>query len=961
MPFIQDEKQQIEFDRAIGSSDKLIQETTFSERFNAAFRQENTVGSFLAEDNQLPDGKKITDFDTWSYLTEEEKLDENFVSNTTYVDNREELGAVRRQRDKELRDREIIADGSMLEIGLASVIDPINFIPVGSVGYKTYKTGGSILKNAFAVGATSGVAMTMTEAELHRTQLVRTFGESAANVTAATLLGGVLGVAPGAISKLFKKTDLEDIEKTMNPEGAIADGVNSAMADRSIGAAEVMEDVQVRGKVARMVTKFVGFDPLSRTITSDAKATRIASAKLAENPLDMDTTLSTSVESAIKVHDGRYFEAIEGHERFFNAYKASGGTLSRKEFGDAVGKGVRNNSDDINIQGASDIWKSKLYNPLKNMAIEAKLLPEDVGVDTALNYLNRVWSKEKIAAKFPDFVKVVSKWLDEQNQIRLSEGKLTDEIMEEVDVDGLAREIAARIMGTPDGRLPYEYKIGENSAKVKDSGLAGPFKNRSFLIPDKLVEPFLENNIEKLGARYLKGVTPDIELVKMFDDVNMSAELKAIEKEYTALMKANPQKATKLKKQWDRDVENIAAMRDRLRGVYSVPDSSNLWVRASRVARDLNYMRLLGGVVAASIPDVARVVAAEGIAKTFSKGLKPLIVNTKSFKVGAREAKLYGVGTDALMGGRAEIIADVADYAAGGTAFERGVRSAAEKFSSVNLMNYWTGGIKQLHAVTMQTRVIEDMMLGKYDPRMGQLGVDEGTYKGIAEQIKKYGKKLDGVWVANSREWDNQDLAMMWGAAVRKESDRVIIVPGQEKPLFMSNELGKTIFQFKTFMFSATQRVMISTLQAQDKHFMQGIMGLVSIGMLSYMFKQWDAGRPISDDPKVWVAEGIDRSGMIGILMEANNTMEKISGNHYGLRPLIGINAPASRYASRSALDSAIGPTFGLAGDVIKVASGITGEREMTDSDVRAFRRLLPGQNLSFLRQGLDKLEEEVK
>jgi hypothetical protein len=106
--------------------------------------------------------------------------------------------------------------------------------------------------------------------------------------------------------------------------------------------------------------------------------------------------------------------------------------------------------------------------------------------------------------------------------------------------------------------------------------------------------------------------------------------------------------------------------------------------------------------------------------------------------------------------------------------------------------------------------------------------------------------------------------------------------------------------------------------------------------------------------------EGIDRSGALGMLMEVNNTLEKISGNHYGLRPLVGINAPASRYAARSALDSAIGPTFGLAGDVIKAASAVTGEREWTDADTRAFRRLLPGQNLSFLRQGLDRIEEEI-
>ena len=40
------------------------------------------------------------------------------------------------------------------------------------------------------------------------------------------------------------------------------------------------------------------------------------------------------------------------------------------------------------------------------------------------------------------------------------------------------------------------------------------------------------------------------------------------------------------------------------------PDPDNPWVRAGRVARNLNYMRFMGGVVASSIPDDARIFVA---------------------------------------------------------------------------------------------------------------------------------------------------------------------------------------------------------------------------------------------------------------------------------------------------------------------------------------------------------------
>jgi hypothetical protein len=1123
MPLIEDKDEQIQLNRLVGVEEFGPDEEKYTTRdkLRAAFRIENSIGSLLVKESGLPDGTKETDFDVWQQLDEEEKLDDVFVSNIAFVDNLDELNAVRRQRDRERRDREILSSGAFMETMLVGMADPINAIPVGGVTYKTYKSGGSILQNFGATATTGALATTGTEAALHLTQMERTFGESALNVTASTLLTGIIGATPATVQKYLTPKLVSETERVMNPEKVIAEGGNPAFSDTSIGAAVVDTDAKVRGRIAQWAVKNLGWDPLSRTISSDSSATRRAVNALAENPLDMDKPLSTSVESMIKSHDGKYFEAMEIHDATFKEYKRNGGTLNRRQFNQEVGKAMRNPVDDPFIQKSADGWRSKLYDPLKEESVKLELLPEDLDVATAESYLNRVWNKEEIAARMPEFVGKVTAWLDEQGGVKIQKkadverldsvlaeteatevklgkqkaavekkipevekqlaevqaqqkqviersaklkeqagdaptdaqkaqakelsvqntklrnrsntlqkrlsgerakatdldarlkkleadrlktageiektiegfpSKIANEVRamlkaregvearsvtrtlrkaierikkveyEDVDNEALAREIAGRIMSTPDGRLPYDYKIGENSAK----GMAGPekgvFKKRSFLIPDKMVEEFLESDIELLGGRYLKQIAPDLELKRRFDDVEMKSVIKDIEQDYALQMQreTDPAKRRKLNKKKESDIRDIAAMRDRIRGTYGQVDWDNPWVRAGRVARDLNYMRLLGGVVAASFPDFARVIMAEGIVNTFSKGLKPLVTNLKGFKMAAREAKLYGVGTDALMGGRAEIIADVADYARGGTKVERLTRAAATKFSSINLMNQWTGGIKQLHAVVTQTRIIDDLKKGIYDKRLGQLGISEADAKNILAQITKYGEKMDGVWVVKSKDWDNQALAQMWGAALRKESDRVIIMPGQEKPLFMSSELGKTIFQFRTFMFSATQRVLFSSLQAQDKHYIQGLLGLVSIGMMSYAFKEWDAGRNVSDDPAAWVAEGIDRAGILGYLMEINNTVEKVSGNNYGLRPLFGVSAPAARYASRNALDSVIGPTFGLMQDGFKAMSAITGEREWSDSDTRAIRRLLPGQNLSVLRQGFDIIEQSV-
>jgi hypothetical protein len=478
-----------------------------------------------------------------------------------------------------------------------------------------------------------------------------------------------------------------------------------------------------------------------------------------------------------------------------------------------------------------------------------------------------------------------------------------------------------------------------------------------------MIDDFLDNNIEDLGRIYLRQIAPDVELKRAFDDVELTNQIADVENWYSTEMRSakTEKQRLALDKRRQSDIEDIAGMRDRMRGVYGMEDPSSIWHRAARVSRNLNYIRLMGGVVASSVPDVARTFMAEGFTKTFTKGLVPLAKNLKTFRVAAAESKRYGVGVDALLSGRSQIIADVSDYTKGGTTFERGVQALTDNFGRINLMDYWTAGMKQLHAVTMQNSIIDDLLKGKIDKRLSRLGIDDANALNIAKQLEKYGEKVDGVWLSNARNWDVPELERIWGAAIRKESDRVIVVPGQEKPLFMSTPMGKTVMQFRSFMFASTQRMTIGALQNQDHNTIGGLLMLTSFGMMSYAFKQWDGDRAISEDPAELIIEGIDRSGSLGAIMEINNTIEKLSSNNFGLRPLLGVDSPAARFASRSAVEAALGPTFGsLLDTTMRVGNAGLGEDDWSDSDTRALRRLLPGQNLTFVRQGLDKIEESV-
>ena len=988
-------------------------EPTLSELAGAYFRQENLIGSSISKEEGLPDQYRFNpDYDPYDAFSEEEKEDEMFVMGAMYADNESELNAYRKQYARELKDKETISQGGGkgFLVGLPVMLaDPVTFLSVGGLAYKTIKTGQSLLKGGLALGATAGADATIQETVLQQQQVARTYGESALNITGSMLLGGVLGVPLTKMSQKYGVTEdtFKQVDDQFEHNQKIKDGVNPTVneptpkvGEDSVGAQRVYGDVQISGNLAKKLVKFTSFDPLSRTLSSINPITRQLAVQLAESPIMVDNFVGQSVESLAKTYTGMLAKSAKNNARLYRQYKKSTDRktrLSRVAFNEEVAKALRSGKSDIpEVKEAADYWNANLYTPIKDKLIDQRMLTEDVDVTTAVNYVNRIYDTNKIGANLPTFTAKVSKWLQNKDlelfeQAKLAQTKLEKATGEEAtklqelidkaefkagkefepqDYDELARQIAQRIMGTPDGRLPYDWKIGEGSqrqgnVKSVNYALRGPLKSRVFTIDDADIEEFLVNDIELLASRYIQQTSTDIELQRAFNSVDLTAEKKKIDDWYLEKMddpKLTDKQRLDLDKKRQKDLADITGMLERMRGVYSLP-SDSVWGRIGRSARDLNYLRFMGGVTISSLPDIMRVVMAEGFTKTMTKGLKPLIANTKAFNVAKEELQAYGIGVDAISGvtGKSEIIADIANYTQGGTAIERGLRSAADKFGKINILDYWTGGMKQLHAVTMQNRIFDDLEKGKYDKRLGRLGISKDNADAMYQQVRKHGKKVDGVWITNAGNWDSPDLAQMYGAAMRKESDRVIVIPGQEKPLFMSNEMGQVIGQFRSFVFSSTQRVLIAGLQGQDHNALGGAFSLISMGMFVYYIKQLERGQPLSDDPKAWVMEGIDRSGAAGILGEANMMLEKISGNTLGMRPLLDIDAPSSKFVAHSISQSILGPTFGsLLTDTFKALNSATSEGELTESDIRNIRRMMPYNNLTGFRKAVDALEERL-
>lgn len=538
------------------------------------------------------------------------------------------------------------------------------------------------------------------------------------------------------------------------------------------------------------------------------------------------------------------------------------------------------------------------------------------------------------------------------------------EPMSREEAEAAADEIVNKIIGAPSGLVPRDL-LPEGLTKR-----AGFTKSRTLNIPDERIEAFLESDINHVTESYLREVAPEIELTATFGRKDMGEQIREVSEEYSQLIRdaKTPKERAKLEKQREADVRDIEAMRDRLIGTYGAPqDPRSFFVRAGRVARNINFLRLLGGMTISAIPDMARPIMQHGL----SKSLKPLgamLKNMNSIKIATKDLREMAVGLDYVLSTRTKAIADLTDPYSRRSGLERGLNWGTQKFGNWTLMNQWNSTLKSWSGLIVQSRILDNaqaLASGKAIPqkeirKLAQVGIDQQMLGRISEQFSKHGEDMDGLLTGHSHLWDDRTVREAFQNAILKDVDSTVITPGVgDTPLLMSTEAGKIILQFKTFIFASHNRMLVSGIQQGDASFYMGTLGSIALGSMVYAMKQKLSGRESDYSPNNLVKEGLDRSGMLGWLSEPLNTVENISGGRFGLGAMFGA-PPVSRFQSRNAIGALLGPTFDLGGDTATIANGVL-NGEFDSKQTHAVRKMLPFQNLFYVAPLLNKVEEQLK
>lgn len=560
-----------------------------------------------------------------------------------------------------------------------------------------------------------------------------------------------------------------------------------------------------------------------------------------------------------------------------------------------------------------------------------------------------------------------------------------DTSLDDIELRSLAQEIMGRIVSTPDGRLPYDFDLGEEASRTAGRDVSGMFKSRQFAITDEEIEDFLLNDILDIAHAQVRGMSGEIELARYFGDTDLrgTVKIKEITDEYNSMSDEigarigidkklggiTQEEAEKLnlalRKKYEEAVEDFAAIRDRLRGTYGIPENPDaLSVRVLRAAGVWNVVRLLGMMTISSASDVAGLSRINGISAAFKDGIVPFMkyLSGKEFaKVPVEELQAIGIGTDIIRSARFAEMMDINVAYSGRSLFERTLNGMSNAFGLATLMDPWNSAMKTIAGMISMQGVLKacrNVVAGKATQRevqnLASQGIDAERAKMIWAMFQKHGDTHEGMMLPNTDAWDGgADVKRLFRSAIQHDVNKTIVTVGPaDLPLFISKPVGKAIMQFKSFPIAATQRILIPMLIDHDKHVLNSMLLMTGLGMMSYAATSALKGREMSDNPLVWVTEGMDRAGYLGITSDVLNTAGKLAG--FG---------GTTRYQSRNQYESLFGPTFGLGSDLWNASGGtirLAKGQAMSKSEVNSFRRITPLQNLWFTSKMFDKAQKSI-
>lgn len=538
-----------------------------------------------------------------------------------------------------------------------------------------------------------------------------------------------------------------------------------------------------------------------------------------------------------------------------------------------------------------------------------------------------------------------------------------------------AEEIAHRITAEGGERLPYDESMSHEGARGIDV-LRGHANPRRFNIPYELAKPFLDRDPMRGLASHLDSVLPDMILAERFGgDPEMKAEIRKIQDWYAA-EKGKPNLSVKeqqaLSDRMAQDIEHVTALRDRLRGTYGGDERLGFLGRFSQNMLAVNNITSSHGMAVSSIPDFAGTVLRYGFERAFKDAWAPFFKALTSPELRKQlaalgdELKSFGIGVDTAAVMHHHPMSEVTDDFMPRSKFERGLHWMSDKAFLANLLAPLTDAQKLMagHAASTALHdaaraVANGTATAKQVRLLAENNIRADLAPRIVEQYQATATDVRGVKVPNTGAWADREAAQAFRAAIARETELAVLTPGNEVPAALSSPVVNLLMQYQRFSISSVQRIMLSSLQRQDAQVLAGLVMYTGLGMMAYAVSAAVNGRKTSDNPAVWIKEGMSRGGIFGYLDNINSIAAKATAGKADAYRLIGADEPLSKFVARDPAAILLGPSWNKITTLSRVANA-GANMTWTEADSHAVRMVTLGSNFPYLPRLFDAVEQGV-
>jgi hypothetical protein len=281
---------------------------------------------------------------------------------------------------------------------------------------------------------------------------------------------------------------------------------------------------------------------------------------------------------------------------------------------------------------------------------------------------------------------------------------------------------------------------------------------------------------------------------------------------------------------------------------------------------------------------------------------------------------------------------DTYTYSKGRSVHREWVGKAKRGFSKLSILPYWNDYWKNLVKTTHYDDLIEAALRNteKDVLFLRQNRISAEMREVLVNEYNKIGYMHGNVHIMPLNNIEDKQLQKTLFEVLETAANETIMTPGLgDIPRWLNHSKGRALTQYKAFVFAQTNNLLLPMILEQERRgrIPAYLATALSLGTITAAAKRKLRGQEIDDDG-FW-KEAVQYSGITGYLYDIYDIGDRI------------INRRAHW------LD-AVSPQTSAISDVFDVTKATISNKKMTESQLKKASRLLPFNNLFYLRPIID-------